>query len=228
MRRKNLRSIGPFPKTAKKAGPQVTANVAPAAGLFGSRGAHLNILVTGGAGFIGSHTCKALAKAGYTPVSYDNLSRGHREAVKWGPLEIGDIVDHDRVRSVLKQYRPIAVMHFSAYAYVGESVQKPLLYYRNNIGGSASLLQAVIDCGPLPFVFSSSCATYGHPEEIPITEDHPQRPINPYGFSKFAVERMLGDIGTAIDCPGWRYAISTLQVLILKMKLVRCTIRKPI
>jgi UDP-glucose-4-epimerase GalE len=161
----------------------------------------LNILVTGGAGFIGSHTCKALAKAGYTPVSYDNLSRGNRDAVKWGPLEIGDVVDVERLRSVLQHYRPIAVMHFSAYAYVGESVQKPLLYYRNNIGGSVALLQALVDCGPVPFVFSSSCATYGIPEAIPITENHPQRPISPYGFSKFAVERMLGDLGTACQLP---------------------------
>src|SRR3954467_1989357 len=91
-------------------------------------GTHLNILVTGGAGFIGSHTCKALAKSGYLPVTYDNLSRGHRESVKWGPLEVGDIADTDRVRSVLRKYQPIAVMHFAAFAHVGESVENPLLY----------------------------------------------------------------------------------------------------
>src|SRR6185369_9115014 len=120
------------------------------------------------------HTCKALAKSGYLPITYDNLSRGHREAVKWGPLEVGDIADIARVRAVLEQYQPAAVLHFAAYAYVGESVEKPLLYYRNNVGGSASLLQAVINFKPLPFVFSSTCATYGVPEQIPITEDHSQ------------------------------------------------------
>ena len=161
----------------------------------------LNILVTGGAGFIGSHACKALSKAGYLPVTYDNLSRGHRDTVKWGPLEVGDIADTRRMRAVLEQYQPAAVMHFAGYAYVGESVENPLLYYRNNIGGSAALLEAVIDFKPLPFVFSSTCATYGIPEKIPITEDHPQRPINPYGYSKFVVERMLADLGVAHQLP---------------------------
>src|SRR5437879_2997926 len=120
----------------------------------------LNILVTGGAGFIGSHVCKALVKNGYLPVTYDDLSRGHREAVKWGPLEIGDIADIGRVRAVLEQYQPVALMHFAAYSYVGESVENPLLYYRNNVAGSAALLQTIIDHKILPFVFSSSCATY--------------------------------------------------------------------
>jgi UDP-glucose-4-epimerase GalE len=161
----------------------------------------LNILVTGGAGFIGSHACKALAKSGYLPVTYDNLCRGHREVVKWGPLEVGDIADTGRVRAVLERYQPAAVMHFAAYAYAGESVEKPLLYYRNNVGGSAALLQALIDFRPLPFVFSSTCATYGLPESIPITEDHPQRPINPYGFSKLVVERMLVELGMASQLP---------------------------
>jgi UDP-glucose-4-epimerase GalE len=160
-------------------------------------GERLNILVTGGAGFIGSHACKTLAAKGYVPITYDNLSRGHREAVKWGPLEIGDIADGSRVRIVLEQYQPVAVMHFAAYAYVGESVENPLLYYRNNIAGSAALLQSLVDFKRLPFVFSSSCATYGIPESIPITEDHPQRPISPYGFTKLVVERMLADLGAA-------------------------------
>lgn len=159
------------------------------------------ILVTGGAGFIGSHTCKALAKRGYLPVSYDNLSRGHREAVKWGPLETGDIADIARVRQVLGKYQPVAVMHFAALTYVGESVEKPLLYYQNNVAGSASLLQAIVDLKPLPFVFSSTCATYGIPESLPITEDHPQWPINPYGFTKLVVERMLEDLGKSSGLP---------------------------
>jgi UDP-arabinose 4-epimerase len=161
----------------------------------------LNILVTGGAGFIGSHACKALAKVGYLPVTYDNLSRGHRAAVKWGPLEVGDIVDTSRVKAVLERYQPIAVMHFAAFAYVGESVGAPLLYYRNNVAGSMALLQALIDFKPLPFVFSSTCATYGVPERVPITEDHPQRPINPYGTSKLVVEFMLADLGVAHGLP---------------------------
>jgi UDP-glucose-4-epimerase GalE len=161
----------------------------------------LNILVTGGAGFIGSHACKALAQAGYLPVTYDNLSRGHREAVKWGPLEVGDIADVSRVRDVLELHQPAAVMHFAAYAYVGESVEIPLVYYRNNVAGSIALLQALIDFKPLPFVFSSTCATYGLPERIPIAEDHPQRPINPYGVSKLVVECMLADLGKARQLP---------------------------
>lgn len=161
----------------------------------------MNILVTGGAGFIGSHVCKALAAAGYRPITYDNLSRGHSEAVKWGPLELGDIGDPVQVRKILESYRPLAVMHFAAYAYVGESVAKPLLYYQNNVAGSISLLQALTKFGPLPFVFSSTCATYGEPEFLPITEDHPQRPINPYGFSKLVIERMLADLGSSHGLP---------------------------
>ncbi|MBI2716595.1 MAG: UDP-glucose 4-epimerase GalE [Rhizobiales bacterium] len=154
----------------------------------------MKILVTGGAGYIGSHVCKALAAKGFEPVVYDNLSRGNRWVVKWGPLEEGDIADVARVRAVLDRHRPTAVMHFAAFAYVGESVREPLFYYRNNIGGTTALLQALIDYGPLPFVFSSTCSTYGIPQTIPIPEDHPQNPINPYGFSKMVVERMLADL----------------------------------
>ena len=154
----------------------------------------MRILVTGGAGYIGSHTCKALAAKGFEPIVYDNLSRGNRWAVKWGPLEEGDIADTARLRAVFEQYRPAALMHFAAYAYVGESVENPLLYYRNNIGGSASLLQALVDFQTIPVVFSSTCSTYGVPEIIPIPENHPQFPINPYGFSKLVVERMLADL----------------------------------
>src|ERR1039458_1259405 len=140
----------------------------------------MKILVTGGAGYIGSHACKALAASGYEPIVYDNLSLGNRWAVKWGPLEIGDIADTARLRAVFEQHRPIALMHFAAYAYVGESVDNPLLYFRNNICGTTSLLQALIDYRPIPVVFSSTCSTYGEPETIPISEDHLQRPINPY------------------------------------------------
>ena len=153
----------------------------------------MKILVTGGAGYIGSHACKALAKKGFEPVTYDNLSRGNRWAVKWGPFEEGEIADEARLRRVLDIYQPVAVMHFAAYAYVGESVEKPALYHQNNTAGSAALLRAVVAWRIIPVVFSSTCATYGIPERIPIPEEHPQRPINPYGISKLAVERMLTD-----------------------------------
>jgi len=138
-----------------------------------------------------------LAAKGHEPIVYDNLSRGNRSAVKWGPLEEGDIADIARVLEVLERHRPAALMHFAAYAYVGESVQNPLLYYRNNIGGSAALLRALVDVQPVPVVFSSTCSTYGIPESTPISESHPQRPINPYGYSKLAVERMLADVDAA-------------------------------
>jgi UDP-arabinose 4-epimerase len=157
----------------------------------------MRILVTGGAGYIGSHVCKVLAAKGFEPIVYDNLSRGNRWAVKWGPLELGDIADTVRLRAVLEQYRPTALMHLAAYAYVGESVELPLLYYRNNVGGTSSLLQTLIDFQPVPVVFSSTCAIYGVPETSPIPENHPQRPINPYGFSKLVVERMLADLDAA-------------------------------
>jgi UDP-arabinose 4-epimerase len=157
----------------------------------------MKILVTGGAGYIGSHACKVLAAKGFEPIVYDNLSRGNRWAVKWGPLELGDIADTVRLRAVIEQYRPAALVHFAAYAYVGESVEFPLLYYRNNVCGTSSLLQTLIDFQPIPVVFSSTCATYGIPEMTPISEDHPQRPINPYGFSKLVVERMLADLDAA-------------------------------
>jgi UDP-arabinose 4-epimerase len=159
------------------------------------------ILVTGGAGFIGSHACKALAVRGYVPIAYDDLSRGNLWAVKWGPFESGDIADPKRVREVLEKYRPAAVMHFAAYAYVGESVQQPLMYYQNNFAATAVLLRSVLDFCCMPVVFSSSCASYGVPDAVPISEDHPQRPINPYGQSKLFVERMLMDLQVAYGLP---------------------------
>ncbi len=157
----------------------------------------MNILVTGGAGYIGSHACKALAQAGYTPVTYDNLVYGHRWAVRWGPLEVGDIADRARLDAVIAQYRPAAVMHFAAYAYVGESVQDPGKYYRNNVAGTLTLLEAMRDHGIDTLIFSSTCATYGIPDQVPIAEDHPQRPINPYGASKWMIERILQDFDAA-------------------------------
>ncbi|MGH6971082.1 MAG: NAD-dependent epimerase/dehydratase family protein, partial [Caulobacteraceae bacterium] len=121
------------------------------------------ILVTGGAGYIGSHTCKALAGAGHTPVTYDNLSRGFAHAVKWGPLEQGDILDAARLADVIARHRPDAVIHFAAFAYVGEAMDDPALYYRNNVVGTQSLLEAMRAGGVSRIVFSSSCTTYGQP-----------------------------------------------------------------
>ena len=157
----------------------------------------MNVLITGGAGYIGSHTCKELARNGYLPVSYDNLVRGHERAVKWGPLEKGDIADTVRLVQIIKKYEIGAVIHFAAFAYVGESVSRPDIYYQNNLSGSLSLLNAMKETGVRKIVFSSTCATYGDPVELPIRESHPQNPVNPYGFSKFAVERMIRDFGSA-------------------------------
>jgi UDP-arabinose 4-epimerase len=152
-----------------------------------------NILVTGGAGYIGSHTCKALFQAGHTPICYDNLTKGHEWAVKWGPFENGDIADQTRLRDVISRYRPSAVVHFAAFAFAGESVQDPAKYFRNNVAGTISLLDAMRDGGVSIIVFSSSCATYGIQQLNPISEDAPQQPINPYGASKLMVERILAD-----------------------------------
>lgn len=153
------------------------------------------VLVTGGAGYIGSHTCKALAQAGYLPISYDNLSRGFRDAVRYGPLVVGDIADRATLDAALAEHKPVAILHFAAVAYVGESMADPLLYYRNNTAGALSLIEAALAAGIDKLVFSSTCATYGVPKTLPIDEDTPQIPINPYGRSKRMVEQMLQDIG---------------------------------
>jgi UDP-arabinose 4-epimerase len=152
-----------------------------------------HVLVTGGAGYIGSHTAKALSRAGYMPVTVDNLSRGHAWAVKWGPLEQADLGDKEALRAIFRRWQPKAVLHFAAHAYVGESVSDPFLYYRNNVAGTLSLLEAMREAGCDKIVFSSTCATYGTPDRNPITEDTPQQPVNPYGASKLMVERILGD-----------------------------------
>jgi UDP-glucose-4-epimerase GalE len=152
------------------------------------------VLVTGGAGYIGSHACKALARAGYRVVVLDNLGAGHRWAVKWGDLVVADIADRDAVAAVenaLQRYGIFAVMHFAAFLDVGESVRAPAKYYRNNVTGALNVLEAMAAAGVKRFVFSSTCATYGEPIETPIEESHPQRPINSYGESKLAVERAL-------------------------------------
>lgn len=162
-----------------------------------SSGHERAVLVTGGAGYVGSHACKALAAAGYRPVVLDDLSRGHAAAVQWGPLEVGSIADRACLDSVLERHRPGAVLHFAAFAYVGESMSEPLAYYRNNVGGTVTLLEAMRDHGVGRLVFSSTCATYGVPRELPIPESHPQEPINPYGRSKLMVERILADVDAA-------------------------------
>ena len=170
--------------------------------LRGNRFMLPSILVTGGAGYVGSHACKALAVAGYLPVVYDSLSRGHRGAVKWGPLVEGDLHDRDRLVAAMRSHHVAAVMHFAAFAYVGESVLFPELYYRNNVVGTLSLLDAMREAGVATIVFSSTCAVYGIPEAVPIRETTAKAPLNPYGDTKLAIERALRWYG---DAYGLRY-----------------------
>ncbi|HYU13201.1 MAG TPA: UDP-glucose 4-epimerase GalE [Stellaceae bacterium] len=150
-----------------------------------------SILVTGGAGYVGSHACKALANAGYRPVVYDNLSRGHREAVRWGPVLEGDLHDRERLVAALREHQIGAVMHFAAFAYVDESVAEPEIYYRNNVGGTLALLAAMREAAVGTIVFSSTCAVYGIPDRLPITETTAKAPLSPYGETKLAIERAL-------------------------------------
>jgi UDP-glucose 4-epimerase len=151
------------------------------------------ILVTGGAGYIGSHTCLALAAKGYVPVVYDNFTSGHREFVKWGPVEEGDIRDRARLREVLALHKPAAVLHFAGLIEVSQSFKEPEAFYDINVGGSLALLQAMMEADIRAFVFSSTCATYGTPTYMPLDEAHPQAPINPYGRTKHIVEQALRD-----------------------------------
>jgi UDP-glucose-4-epimerase GalE len=159
----------------------------------------MRVLVTGGAGYIGSHTAKALAGEGFEPVTIDNLVTGHRWAVRWGPFVQGDVGDAELMRQVLRDYRIEAVIHFAASAYVGESVQNPREYFHNNVANTLALLGAMLDAGLDRIVFSSTCATYGVPETSPISEDCPQRPVNPYGESKVFIERVLRAYDHAYD-----------------------------
>ena len=149
------------------------------------------VLVTGGAGYIGSHTCKALAAAGYSPVALDNLVHGHRWAVRWGPFEQADLADREAIERVLRRHDIGAVIHFAAYAYVGESMSDPGKYFRNNVAHTLNLLEAMRAVGVGRIVFSSTCATYGVPEAVPIAEGERQLPVNPYGESKLFIERAL-------------------------------------
>lgn len=156
-----------------------------------------HVLVTGGAGYIGSHACKVLARAGYVPVTFDSLVTGHRQAVKFGPFEEGDLMDRARLDEVFARWQPVAVMHFAALSLVGEAMAQPGKYWRGNVSASLNLIEAACAAGCLDFVFSSTCATYGEPDGVTVDEDTPQAPINPYGASKRAIEEMLRDFGRA-------------------------------
>jgi UDP-glucose-4-epimerase GalE len=158
-----------------------------------------HILVCGGAGYIGSHMCKHLALAGHVPVTFDNLSTGHRWAVKWGPLVEGDLLDPDSLARVFGDFPIKAVMHFAARSLVAESMQQPGLYFRNNVVGTLNLLDAMLAAEVYKLVFSSTAAVYGNPEYTPIDEAHPTRPINPYGWSKLMAERQIAEYCRAYD-----------------------------
>ncbi|MEZ5946296.1 MAG: UDP-glucose 4-epimerase GalE [Hyphomonas sp.] len=157
------------------------------------------VFVTGGAGYVGSHCCKAFADAGWNVVVYDNLSRGWPEFAQWGPLIEGDINDLDALTRSMQATRPDAVAHFAALAYVGESVEDPALYYKTNVIGTLNILTAMRAAGVRDLVFSSTCATYGPPVYMPIDERHPQAPINPYGSTKLIAEWMMRDHSAAYD-----------------------------
>ncbi len=155
------------------------------------------VLVTGGAGYIGAHACKALRDAGYVPVTYDNLITGWRDAVKFGPFEQGELHDRARLDEVFARHQPVAVMHFAALSQVGEAMSEPGRYWHNNVGGSLSLIEAAVAAGCLDFVFSSTCATYGEHDNVVLDEDTPQEPLNAYGASKRAIEDILRDFRAA-------------------------------
>ena len=156
-----------------------------------------HVLVTGGAGYIGSHACKALRNAGYVPVTYDSFVTGWRDAVKFGPLEEGDLADRARLDEVFAKWRPVAVMHFAALSLVGESMKDPGKYWRGNVLSSLTLIEAAVAAGCLDFVFSSTCATYGDQDGVVLDESTRQAPINAYGGSKRAIEDMLRDFGNS-------------------------------
>jgi len=157
------------------------------------------ILVTGGAGYIGSHTNKQLSHKGHETIVFDNLIYGHESAVKWGQFVLGDLSDINQLRLTFKQYEITAVIHFAAYAYVGESVEEPEKYYFNNVSNTLNLLKVMREFNVDKIIFSSTCATYGEPIESPITEKHPQSPINPYGQSKLMIEKILSDYSNAYN-----------------------------
>lgn len=155
------------------------------------------ILVTGGAGYVGAHCCLALARAGHTPVAFDNLSNGHARFAKWGPFAEGDIRDKARLAAVFAEHKPAAVIHCAASIEVGESVKRPDTFYQNNVVGALTLFEVMQEAGVGAFVFSSTCATYGEPLSLPMDETHRQQPVSPYGWTKLMVERISRDIATA-------------------------------
>jgi len=155
------------------------------------------VLVTGGAGYVGSHVCKALSRAGFMPVAFDNLATGHRWAVKWGPLEIGDVRDAGRLEALMMRYRVTAVFHFAALSLVGRSTEMPIEYYDVNVGGALALSLAMRGCGLRKLVYSSSCAVYGTPQHLPIDEATPTLPVNVYGRTKLAAESLFSDLARA-------------------------------
>lgn len=150
-----------------------------------------SVIVTGGAGYIGSHVCRELSKSGYQPVTIDDLSTGHKHNVIWGPLIVSDVQEENVVQETIDKYSPVGVIHLAGSAYVGESMEKPFKYFESNFTNTSKLLKFVMESGVNKFVFSSSCATYGIPESLPIQESDKQNPINPYGWSKLLVEQML-------------------------------------
>ncbi len=156
-----------------------------------------NILVSGGAGYIGSHACKLLRAAGFTPVTFDNFSTGWKQAVKFGPVFEGDLLDPDALKRCFEEHKPAAVMHFAALSQVGEAMSKPGLYWRNNVSGSLNLIEAAVDAGCMNFVFSSTCATYGDQDNVVLDENSAQMPLNAYGASKRAIEDILRDFEAA-------------------------------
>lgn len=157
----------------------------------------MKIFVTGGAGYVGSHCCKAFAEAGWDVVVYDNLSRGWPDFVRWGPLIQGDILNQRELTEAMHAVRPDAVAHFAAFAYVGESVEQPNIYYRNNFVGAMNLVDAMLEANVGRLIFSSTCATYGIPPSLPVNEASPQSPVNPYGWSKLMTEKLLADYARA-------------------------------
>ncbi|WP_176250413.1 MULTISPECIES: UDP-glucose 4-epimerase GalE [unclassified Sulfitobacter] len=156
-----------------------------------------NVLVTGGAGYIGSHACKALAAAGFTPVTFDNFVTGWRDAVKFGPMIEGDLLNRAQIDAAFAQYKPVAVMHFAALSQVGDSMNQPGVYWRNNVQGSLNLIEAAVEAECKNFVFSSTCATYGDQDNVVLDENSVQLPINAYGASKRAIEDILRDFEVA-------------------------------
>lgn len=162
------------------------------------------VLVAGGAGYVGSHACLALSEAGFRPVVFDDLSNGHAEHVRWGPLEVGDIRDPQRLDAVFAAHQPVAVLHFAARIEVGESVKNPGAFFDNNVGGTITLIEAARRAGVNALVFSSTCATFGEPVHLPMNESHPQAPLNPYGRSKLMVEQALADYDRYV---GFRSAV---------------------